>query len=811
MAITEYIKVEPNTVAGQASGDMDSSLTPVVSAVSDDTTSSVRLLYKKSRLSGYVDNAYTFSLTTSQFQQNNIRNFGVAASIGVAARAVSVAVSGGYSSESDSMKKGNTSVRKVYMTGSFNVPKIEISLDISRPCASDEFVAAVNDALTSDNDSTRVANLLNTLGTFGQFIATRYVLGGKLITTETKELTTEETADSLMEKFAWKVKAKVSAEVAPWAASAHVEASASREGLDRDQNATDDQKETQVAVMNAIGGEGILVSDTAKWAISLGRYHTWSIIEMTDLVPSIDLLPHALRKKCNDLLEDWIRTRDMEDMLSPKKFFLLCDGYYDRYHTRPYYCIKSDETLQAITLEDADMYNGMSLAMEECNLEISRQHWYFTGEGYILHKKKMGTAEFALTYNSTTQTIEAAVKGSADNQFWELLPSQQLYNISTGKYLALEGGKFVMKDKGNGKNLIWKITMANSDRANKFYSFEFGKTGEVLTIGDSSRHPLRQINDGDDRFPILSKQFINAECQLWEYRDNKLLVSKLRDSSGENLYLRALDDSGHVVAVKKPEAYDKTFYWHINDEGNLYAHSDATRILGKTPLIREDFGMIKSSVATRKKHRWQMKEVVADASPQEPTQAPQSAQAPLPMEVRRSGFEDGANSILEQGKMRRIYVGKREFPVPITGFKWNVALNDSFVDIHLNLKLKGAGWVAVGDRQLYQNISGKVGRNHQLLKGALLSPITIAADHSIVGAELKEDGGYIWLSLKVKDKKSGKELWLNTDKPDSIPVAVDRFPTKAVEVNSGEAVAGVEFDKEMLCGIKILVMQSNNA
>lgn len=725
-------------------------------------------------MSGFLDNNYTFSLTSHQFQENNIRNFGVAAALGVATRTISAAVSAGYSSGEDKMKKGNTSTRRVFMSGSFNVPKIEMYLDVTHSCASEEFTEAIKKALEPGADADKAKRLFNTLALFGHFVATRYVIGGKLTTSETKELKIEESADSKMDEFAWKVKAKVSVDVV--AASVQGEASANREGKDRTQKAAGDEKETQSLVMNAIGGEGILVNDTTKWAVSLGRYHTWSVIEMSDLVPSINILPEDLACKCHELLKKWIDAKNIEDVLAPPSFFLLCNGYYDSYKAKPYYILKNNKTLQALALEEDDLHDGMSVAMEKEDSEISRQHWYFTPEGYIVHKKRKGMAEFALTYNSEAKIIEASLKGSADNQFWELLPTRHLLNLSSGKYLGLDNdNKFVLGEKDNkNEKQLWRTEAFGGERAQTFISLQWGQTNEVLTMMGAFVSSFDISQSSSENFMLMPRNFAGLDCQLWEYQDEKLLVSKGKNSAREHMYLCVQKGNNYISATKKPDKYDDSFYWRINDEGNLSSHTDRNKILGRNIDAAEaSFLLQDADAATRKKQRWTMKQ--ANGIPLQSSFIMRASPAAGERKVYYRNILD-----------TELTIGKIEFETPITGFKWSVTQEQTTPKISLWVKNNDA-WHVVGSNVLHYNA------HTGYFPGIYDTAAIIGFDSIITGVEIKEHNKAIWFSLRIKDK-NGKQQWLNQERSPEMGVrSFTHFATGEAEANANESIVAVEF------------------
>jgi hypothetical protein len=112
-----------------------------------DPTSAVTVFYKKPKNSGYYENHFTSSEIDHQIQKNGVFNFGFSAAAAYSGIAVKWGVGIGFSYGKSSMERTTTISKRVYATTNYFLPKIELSFDVNKPCASQDFVDAVSEAL----------------------------------------------------------------------------------------------------------------------------------------------------------------------------------------------------------------------------------------------------------------------------------------------------------------------------------------------------------------------------------------------------------------------------------------------------------------------------------------------------------------------------------------------------------------------------------------------------------------------------------------------------------------------------------------
>jgi hypothetical protein len=166
-------------------------------------------LYRKPNFSGYYENYYTSSESLHQVQKNGVVDIKSSLNVvGGKAVLVGVGISGAYY---DAQGSTDAAIKKkLYITANFLLPKVELSFDDSRPCASAEFEAACEKALSADTEKDRFTALVSILGKFGQFVPTQTLVGGRLFATDVKEFIGNESESDVASRYAGRL--KVSAE-----------------------------------------------------------------------------------------------------------------------------------------------------------------------------------------------------------------------------------------------------------------------------------------------------------------------------------------------------------------------------------------------------------------------------------------------------------------------------------------------------------------------------------------------------------------------------------------------------------------------
>ena len=196
-------------------------------------------LYRKPSFAGYFENYFTFSEAVHQNQKNGVSNlkFSLSASAGVAVRG-GVGIGASYSQQS---QIGEGAVGKeIFITSNFFLPKIELSFDDRHPCASSEFVEACEDAIDNDgSDDEKFYALKRVLETFGHFVPTMTLIGGRLFAAESKKYTGVQSTKNTTERFAASVKANLKT----MSANAEMEVSAERsEQIQADDQSKDENQ-----------------------------------------------------------------------------------------------------------------------------------------------------------------------------------------------------------------------------------------------------------------------------------------------------------------------------------------------------------------------------------------------------------------------------------------------------------------------------------------------------------------------------------------------------------------------------------------
>ncbi len=412
---------------------------------SDETawgTRAVQVLYRKPKFSGYFDSSYTFSEAVHQVQTNGVTNlsFTLAAAGGVGVK-WGVGLGYGYSSQKEARSAELS--RRVYITTNYYIPKIELSFDYMSSCASDAFVEAVKGALAIDDSARSVRKLLAVLRAFGQFVPTRYTVGGKLYATQQKTLASSENASDETTRHAAAAKVLVKSMVTT------VEASATAEKSDRKQEKAEATNEAQAMSFTAVGGEGSVLQNASGWANSLNDFKRWSTVIYDSPVTSISLLPDALHERCMNALRRYCERHTIRQILEDGGYFLFYGDYASqagRFARRVEFYIRSAVDQRVVTLERDEAADGCAVLLHEYK-GWDKQVWYMTPEGHIVSRVTRNGAEFALALIDLNENGQTVIyqKDRTPNQLWEFTGGGTLVNLSAGpqRVLAARGSNGV--------------------------------------------------------------------------------------------------------------------------------------------------------------------------------------------------------------------------------------------------------------------------------------------------------------------------------------------------------------------------------
>jgi hypothetical protein len=340
----------------------------------------------------------------------------------------------GRSTEESHMRGSASSSRKVYITSSFSLPKVELSLPLEYPCASDEFLAAIQGALAAGSQSEKEKRLFCVLREFGHFVPRRITVGGKLYSTEERELKAAETASEVAKKHANEVQASISVSTA-WFGGG-VEGKSAWGTSTMDQETQKSLHEAQSLILNAVGGEGGYVKDLGKWSESLQSYTRWQTINMTDLSPSINVLPNAEKQACIGILYEYVRLNEQTLASKRDARFLFYSGYAELVGLLPtYFYLRNLAHGRVLSLGGLDKAGVFAVTAEPARttkttagsatgigqVTDNGQLWTISPDGYLINQVRSDGVELALTLKDDKKTVVAVPPDPAnESQIWDV-------------------------------------------------------------------------------------------------------------------------------------------------------------------------------------------------------------------------------------------------------------------------------------------------------------------------------------------------------------------------------------------------------
>ncbi len=541
-------------------------------------------LYRKPNFSGYYENYYSSSESLHQVQKNGVVDIKSSLNVvGGKAVSVGVGISGAYY---DAQGSTDAAIKKkLYITANFLLPKVELSFDDSRPCASAEFEAACEQALSADTEKGRFTALVSILGKFGQFVATQTLVGGRLFATDVKEFTGNESESDVASRYAGRL--KVSAE----SVTASFDSDTSVERSKETNSRGNDKDEKQSHTIQAVGGEGAVVENAGQWAESLYDYRRWSAVQREKLIPSIDVLSKDLSLRAWNTLKAFAAKNSAMQLIEEYKVYFLFYGDYDvkvgRLTRSDIVIFKNNNSQHYLAMVGETPQNG---GVTGKPFDWAYQFlWRVTPNGNIVsaipvntgfpgHEK---TVDFALTVlggltdkdGKPPETLEVGLRelGSAKYQTWEFTGRGELRNPAFGSAYALAmplDDKPVLKrvQGDNDKPTFWSTQRAMPADMEKIEARQvFGKlrhpSGLVLAI-DGYEDNTRSFVLSDRRRVLLQPEN-GGKHQLWHLRsDDGVIVSALSISSNSastpgDVYLAQLADKS--IAALAQDANAKTF------------------------------------------------------------------------------------------------------------------------------------------------------------------------------------------------------------------------------------------------------------
>lgn len=382
----------------------------------------------------------------------------------------------GRSTEDSHMKGSASSSRKVYITSSFSLPKVELALPLESPCASDEFLAAVQLAVAAPGQKDE--RLLRVLKEFGHFVARRLTVGGKLYSTEERELAANETASEEARKHANEVQTSISV-TTPWVGGG-VEGKAGWASSKLDKDAQKSLREAQSLILNAVGGEGGYVKNLGKWSDSLQSYTRWQTIGMSDLCPSISVLPDEEKQACIDILNDFVRRNQQTLAARRSARFLYYSGYAELVGLLPtFFYLRNLAGGLVLSVAKLDDDGAFTVTAQPVGTE-GRQLWTLSPDGYLLSEVRREGVELALTPKPDKSVVAVPPDPANSSQIWAV-PNRG--PVTTQRQLDAPGSveRLVLRVSADGGAAV--ETMGNSATLTAFHQWAVVSEEAMARLG----------------------------------------------------------------------------------------------------------------------------------------------------------------------------------------------------------------------------------------------------------------------------------------------------------------------------------------
>ncbi|MES2629591.1 MAG: hypothetical protein V4616_11535, partial [Bacteroidota bacterium] len=309
--------------------------------------------------------------------------------------------------------------------------------------------AAVEQVFTLPEEQ-RFDRLNEILLTFGHFVPTGLIIGGRLYSTESKKIEDSSSIDNVLTKHAAEFKLAISTYTTDVGVEAKLQSEIS------EKTAEQQKKEAQRLQLKAVGGEGAFVNNTDKWVLSLSKATGWALVKFDNLVPSINLLPAALFQKCDSLLKELASKSgvSVESLQEKNAHFLFYNGYHEKYgrHITPrYVSIKSTGSENnVLTVIKHPKSNDAEVALKPYEDSVSQQ-WWISPDGKIVSRNDKDEQDiYVLSMHNDQLVINQ--NGYFDNQFWSF-GGGLLKNDAKNKYIVLRDKDTVdIKDLNDARN-----------------------------------------------------------------------------------------------------------------------------------------------------------------------------------------------------------------------------------------------------------------------------------------------------------------------------------------------------------------------
>lgn len=289
--------------------DNNNLLSGVVMISGSPVISSRKLIVRPNILNTTIDNSAGIRTTMVEAEFSNTLMESNYTSVAVKVSTPYVAASVEYS-ESSSYKSTETE-KTVYSSSCYRFPQGRI--DFNRPSSgsgsivlSTEFTSEINTALAKSSLLEKREALYNIFNEYGHVFRNQVTIGGALSAHTQETFSRSENEDEVRQD----IKVALEGELKGWGGSASAGHGNSKTTI------TTKQGKNLVTDYIVTGGDYTKIQNTAEWISTTNRPEYWRIIEVTSVIPVVDLLPEQqssqVKRLLKPLLGKWVDVEKMQ-------------------------------------------------------------------------------------------------------------------------------------------------------------------------------------------------------------------------------------------------------------------------------------------------------------------------------------------------------------------------------------------------------------------------------------------------------------------------------------------------------------------
>jgi hypothetical protein len=196
---------------------------------------------------------------------------------------------------------------KTYLVAKYISRKVAIDMPVAGMQLSDEFIAAVRNAVSQNSDKVDgYSKLIEVLNNYGYYVASSFTLGGVLFSSKETKTKTFSQAETEKQSFS----------VGFSAAFKGIGGSAAYSNASGSESSSSTTTTTEVQTLQQIGGISGTNNDYDKWVLGLDAASNWDVASYEKLIPVIGLLGmknQGLGNTCVNLLTKFFTYASVKD------------------------------------------------------------------------------------------------------------------------------------------------------------------------------------------------------------------------------------------------------------------------------------------------------------------------------------------------------------------------------------------------------------------------------------------------------------------------------------------------------------------